>query len=112
MLKSACAALALLAATPVVAAPPAPAGATTAKASARLTIDSPLRDLIGDPRTRAVIAKRMPGFAERMEAEPEVAQIFGGSSLSDMAVDPHVKGMTPEALAKIGAELAEAQKPS
>ena len=54
----------------------------------------------------------MPGFAERIEGDPELAERFGGVSLSGLQLDPHVRGMTPEALAKIGAELAEAQKPS
>jgi hypothetical protein len=108
MLKSACAALALIAATPALAQPAAPAPAT---AAAPLTVDSPLRDLVLDPRTRPVIEKHMPGFADKLETDPELAERFGGISLSGLQLDPHVRGMTPAALARIGAELAEAQKP-
>jgi hypothetical protein len=110
MLKSACAALALLAAGPAFAQPAAVPSA--AASSALLTVDSTLNELILNPRTRPVIVRDMPGFVERLESEPEVAQIFGGVRLSDLAADPHVKGMTPEVLAKIGAQLAEAQKAS
>ena len=102
MLKSACAALAQ----------PAPAAPPAAPAPALLTVDSTLKELILNPRTRPVIVRDMPGVVERMESEPEVEQMFGGVRLSDLPADPHVKGMTPEALAKIGAQLAEAQKPS
>jgi hypothetical protein len=115
MLKSACAALALLAAAPAAApaaAQPAAQPASTARAPARLSVDTPIRDLIADPRTRAVLVKTMPGFVERMEAEPEVAQMFGGVSIADMVADPHVKGLTPEVLAKLDALLAKAQTPA
>jgi hypothetical protein len=111
MLKSACAALALFAAAPAMAQPATPASAAAA-ASGTLTVDSPLRDLVLDPRTRPVIEKHMPGFPDRIETDPELAERFGGISLSGLQLDPHVRGMTPAALAKIGAELAQAQKPS
>ena len=35
--------------------------------------------------------------------------MFGNSTLRELAVDPHVRGLTPEALEKIAAELREAQ---
>jgi hypothetical protein len=108
MLRAACAALALLAATPAFAQSAAPA--TVAPTAPTLTVDSPLRDLVLDPRTRPVIEKHMPGFPDRIETDPELAERFGGVSLSGLQLDPHVRGMTPAALAKIGAELAEAQK--
>ena len=47
-----------------------------------------------------------------IEGDPELAERFGGISLSGLQQDPHVRGMTPAALEKIGAELAAAQKPS
>jgi hypothetical protein len=129
MLKSACAALALLAAAPAFAQPAAPAPAPGSLATraplasqatpsggglhtASLTVDSPLRDLVLDPRTRPVIEKHMPGFADRIETDPELAERFGGISLSGLQLDPHARGMTPAILARIGAELAEAQTPS
>ncbi|HEY0437186.1 MAG TPA: hypothetical protein VGC92_11125 [Phenylobacterium sp.] len=99
-----------LAADPALAqAPKAPAAAPAGYAP--LTVDSTLHDLISDPRTRPVMARRMPGFIERFETDPEMQQMFGDASLSDLLHDPHIRGLTPEALAKIGAELAEAQKP-
>jgi hypothetical protein len=111
MLKSACAALALLAAAPAVAQPATPASSAVAMPGP-LTVDSSLRDLVLDPRTRPVIEKHMPGFPDRIETDPELAERFGGISLSGLQLDPHVRGMTPAALAKIGAELAQAQRPS
>jgi hypothetical protein len=109
MLKSACAALALLAAAPAFAQPAAPTPATAT--AAPLTVDSPLRDLALNPRTRPIIEKHMPGFPDRLETDPELAERFGGISVSDLQLDPHAKGMTPAILAKIGAELTQAQKP-
>jgi hypothetical protein len=112
MLKSALAALALFAATPALAqTPPPPAPTPVSTAAQPLTVDSPLRKLVLDPRTRPIIDKHMPGFAERMMSDPDVGGMFGGVSLAGLQHDPHVQGMTPQALAKIGAELAEAQKP-
>ena len=111
MLKTVCAALALLAAAPAFAQPPAPAPAA-AQAAAPLTVDSPLRDLVLNPKTRPVIEKHMPGFAARLESEQMTAEMFAGISLAGLEHDPHVQGMTPAAITKIGAELAEAQKPS
>jgi hypothetical protein len=114
MLKSVCAALMLLAAAPAFAAPPPPVAALSAatQAAAPLTVDSPLRDLVLNPKTRPVIEKHMPGFPDRIETDPELAERFGGVSLSGLQLDPHARGVTPAALAKIGAELADAQKPS
>jgi hypothetical protein len=77
MLKSACAALALLAAaSPALALPPAPShdGPPAAVlARAVLTVDSPLRDLVLNPATRPVIERHMPGFAGKLESDPELA---------------------------------------
>ena len=98
-------ALALVAAAPALAQAPA-------RPAVVLTVDSTLRDLVIDPRTRPVIARHMPGFPERIESDPQLAEMFGGITLSGLQHDPHVQGMTPEALAKLAAELAEAQKPA
>jgi len=105
MLKAVLIAAALLAAAPALAQVPAAAPAV-------LTVDSTLRDLVLNPQTRPIIEKHMPGFAERLESDPELAERFGGITLTGLQHDPHVQGMTPAALAKIGAELAEAQKQS
>lgn len=120
MLKSARTALALavaalFAAAPALALPPAPSHdgqAAAVRTSAVLTVDSPLRDLVLNPATRPVIEKHMPGFPERIEGDPELAERFGGVSLSGLQQDPHVRGMTPAALQVIGAELAAAQRAS
>ncbi len=108
MLKSALAALALFViAAPAFAQTPQPAPAAPAKL---LSVDSPLRELVLDARTRPIIDKHLPGFADRMMSDPDVGGMFGGVSLAGLEHDPHIRGVTPEALAKIGAELAEAQK--
>jgi hypothetical protein len=111
MLKSALATLVLLAAAPAFAQEPASTQVQAGKPTGPLTVDSTLRDLILDPRTRPVIDKHMPGFADRMINEPELAEMFGGVTFAGLQHDPHVRGMTPEALTKIGAEIADAQKP-
>lgn len=111
MLKSVAAAvttLALIAAGPALAQNPAAPG----KPAAALTVDSTLRDLVLDPRTRPVIAKHMPGFPERIESDQQLAEMYGGITLSGLENDPHVQGMTPQVLAKLAVELAEAQKPA
>ena len=101
-------ALAVVTAAPAFAAdPPAPAAAAQP-----ITIDTPLREVVADARTRAVLVKHMPGFAERMESEPEVMQVFGDSSLEEFSKDPHSRGvLTPAILEKFQAWFAEAQKP-
>ena len=99
------AAMALLAAGPVDAEPAAaPTPAT------RLSIDSRLTDLIADPRTAAVLKKRMPGFVERMQSDDELFAMFGEITVREMSYDQHhARGFTPEVLAKLDAELAAAQ---
>jgi hypothetical protein len=112
MFRSALVALALFAAAPAFAQSPAPAQASAPAAAQPLGVDTPLRELVLDPRTRPIIDKHLPGFADRMLSDSDVAGMFGGVSLAGLQHDPHIQGMTPEALAKIGAELAEAQKAS
>ncbi|HLZ75599.1 hypothetical protein [Phenylobacterium sp.] len=108
MLKSALVALALFAAAPALA--QAPAAAPTVQAVKILTVDSTLRELVVDPRTRPVIERHLPGFAARLESDRDAEGMFADVSLAGLEHDPHIQGMTPAALAKIGAELAEAQK--
>ena len=82
----------------------------TAAAASRLSIDSTFSDLIADPRTAAVLKKRMPGFVERMQSDQELAAMFGGITVREMSYDEHhARGFTPEVLAKLEAELAAAQ---
>lgn len=91
------------------AAPPAPSAPGAVVAPARLSVDTPLIQLIEDPRTEPVISRRFPGMIERFKENPESLQIFGGSSIRDMVADPHVRGLTPAIVEKIDAELAAAQ---
>ncbi|MGZ3375579.1 MAG: hypothetical protein ACXU8S_03180 [Phenylobacterium sp.] len=107
MLKPVLAALVLFAAAPAFAQAPA---ASPAQAAKILTVDSTLRELVVDPRTRPVIERHMPGFAQRLETDHDVEGMFADISLAGMVHDPHAHGFTPEVLAKMGDELAEAQK--
>lgn len=75
-----------------------------------LTVDSTLRELVLDPRTRKVIEAHMPGFAQRLQTDPDIEGMFADISLAGMAKDPHARGFTPEVLAKLAAEIAEVQK--
>jgi hypothetical protein len=80
--------------------------------ASRLSIDSTFADLIADPRTAAVLKKRMPGFVERMQSDQELAAMFGGITVREMSYDEHhARGFTPEVLARLDAELAAAQGP-
>ncbi len=107
MLKPLAIAAALLLAAPAWGQPaPTPASAP----AKTLTVDSTLRELVLDPRTRKVIEAHMPGFAHRLESDPDVEGMFADISLAGMAKDPHAHGFTPEVLDKLAAELAEAQK--
>lgn len=95
------------------AAEPADRAEPAAAAAPRLSIDSTFADLIADPRTAAVLRKRMPGFVERMQSDQELAAMFGGITVREMSYDEHhARGFTPEVLARLDAELAAAQEPS
>ena len=94
--------LALTGAEAALAAPPPPPSAATA-AHGRLSIDTPLTDLMADPRTRKVMDRHLPGVKDN----PHYAMIEG-MSLRELA--PMSQGkLTPEALAKIEAELQAVQ---
>jgi hypothetical protein len=83
--------------------------AFAAEPPARLSADSTLMELAQNPVTASVLNKRMPGLVERLLENEEVATIFGGSTLRNLVVDPHFKGLTPAIVDKIDLELAAAQ---
>lgn len=86
--------------TAVLAAPPPPPAAA---AHGKLGLDTPLSELMADPRTRKVMDRRLPGLKDN----PHYAMIEG-MSLREIA--PMSEGkLTPEVLAKIDAELQAAQ---
>jgi hypothetical protein len=109
-MKAVFAALALsICAASAVAAEPAAPSPSPVVASARLSVDSRLADLASDPRTAAVLERHMPGFLERMKQDDDHWAMFAGITLRELEKDPHVRGLTPEATARIDAELAAAQ---
>jgi hypothetical protein len=103
--------LALIVAAALVAGPAlgqAPAAAPKTS-HAPYTLETPILTLMEDPRTLKFLDDHLPGLSERMR-DPEVAQLFGDSSLADMSKDAdHGRMLTPEVMAKLAGLLAEAQ---
>ena len=83
--------------------------AEPAKPPGRLGLDTPVVDLILDARTAKVIERRMPDFVDRMRRDAEFVDMIASSSLNDLSRDPHVRGLTPEVLARLRTELEAAQ---
>lgn len=81
------------------AAPAAAPAQTPAAAAARPTVASPIKDLLGNPQTAAVLEKHLPGIS----AHPARAS-FEGMTLAEVAPlsDGHV---TAEVIAAIDADL-------
>ncbi len=75
-----------------------------AQTQTRLTVDSPLSALMGDPRTRPVMDRHLPNFA----ANP-LYDMVKDFSFRQFASSPHVQGINDQVLANIDAELASAQ---
>ena len=69
-----------------------------------LGVDSTIGALLEDPRTRAVVDRHLPNLA----ANPQI-DVIRAWSLRQLATNPHVRGMSPELLTQIQAELAAAQ---
>ena len=101
LILAAVAALAVAATTSSLAAPPPPP--PSAKAQGKLTIDSTLAELMGNPATRKVMDRHLPKLTEN----PHYPMIQD-RSLRELAPMSGGK-LNDEALAKIGAELAAAQ---
>ena len=75
-----------------------------------LTIDTPVEQLLADPRTKPVVAKHLPRLAQRLAEDQEAANFLGSSSPRELAADRHVRGITPEILNALQADLLAAQK--
>lgn len=86
-----------------------PSAASTEVRNAPSVLDTPVVDLILDARTEKVIRRRMPAFMARMDADPEFVEMIGRATLVELAADPHVDGLTAEALERLRAELHAAQ---
>ena len=84
---------------------PKPAAPTTAK----YTLDTPIHELMEDPRTLAFLDRHFPGLSERMR-DPEVGTLFAGVSIQGLSIDPdHGRALTPEVMAKLAVALEKAQ---
>lgn len=90
--------------------PTAPPAIVPQPTSGRLSIDSTFIELASDPRTAAVMKKRMPGLVERLEEDEQVRAMMGGITVREMSIDQdHGKALTPQVLAMLDAEFAAAQ---
>ncbi|MFZ5719376.1 MAG: hypothetical protein ACOY5Y_07915 [Pseudomonadota bacterium] len=73
------------------------------------TLDTPIHELMEDPRTLAFLDKHFPGLSERMR-DPEIGTMFAGVSIQGLSIDPdHGRALTPEVMAKLAKSLEEAQ---
>jgi len=80
-----------------------------APAKAKYTLDTPIHELMEDPKMLAWLDKHFPGLSERM-GDPEVGTIFAGVSIQGLSIDPdHGRALTPEVMAKLAASLEKAQ---
>jgi hypothetical protein len=96
---------------PAAKASPAGPAATrpAAPAQAKYTLETPIHELMEDPRMLAWLDKHFPGLSERM-SDPEVGTLFAGVSIQGLSIDPdHGRALTPEVMAKLAASLEKAQ---
>lgn len=85
-----------------------PAAAQTAP-TPRYTLDTPIHELMEDPKMLAWLDRHFPGLSERMR-DPEVGTLFAGVSIQGLSIDPdHGRGLTPEVMAKLKLSLEKAQ---
>ena len=103
-------ALTLVAAAPALAqtpapAAPAPAPGTSAPAKA-LSIDSTVKELLDDVRTRAILAAHGPLIVEHAPEYPDIYPMTF-RALAAMTEAQTMAGLTPEVLKKIEAEIAK-----
>jgi len=97
----------LMLAAAVLAAGPAPA---QAPAKPKYTLETPIHDLMEDPKMLAWLDKHFPGLSERMQ-DPEVGTIFAGVSIHGLSIDPdHGRALTPEVMARLKASIEKAQE--
>jgi hypothetical protein len=97
-------------APPAKASPAGPAATRpAAPAQAKYTLETPIHELMEDPRMLAWLDKHFPGLSERM-SDPEVGTLFAGVSIQGLSIDPdHGRALTPEVMAKLAASLEKAQ---
>lgn len=109
--------LALVLAAAALAAGPAAAQKPTGKAAAaaptakalRYSLDTPIHELMEDPKMLAWLDRHFPGLSERM-SDPEVGTLFAGVSIQGLSIDPdHGRALTPEVMAKLKASIEKAQ---
>ena len=79
---------------------PAPAAPATAAATAKFTLDTPVQDLVADPKAKAVLDADLPGLSTH-----ESYEMFKGMSLKQLSSYAADK-LTPEVLAKTEKNLA------
>ncbi len=99
-------ALALIAAPAAFAAPQTPAAAP---AAAKLSINSTLKALAADAKAKEVLAKHIPQIAEFLFSGQADGVLPPETTLKSLAEIPQAvdAGLSPDALAKIDADLAK-----
>ena len=85
-----------------------PAPATDAE-SRPLSIDTPILELLLNATTRPVVEKHLPRLAERLLNDASAAELLGASSPRELALDPHVRGITDEKLKQLQAGFEATQ---
>ena len=99
--------LALMLAAAALAVGPASA---QAPAKPKYTLETPIHDLMEDPKMLAWLDKHFPGLSERMQ-DPEVGTLFAGVSIYGLSIDPdHGRALTPEVMAKLKASIEKEQE--
>jgi hypothetical protein len=84
---------------------PAPAPATSAPAKA-LSIDSTVKELLDDARSRAILNTHVPLIVEHAPEYPDIYPMTF-RALAAMTEAQTMAGLTPDVLKKIEAELAK-----
>ena len=103
-LLAATVALAMTLAAPALAQTEAAAAPVAAPAKA-LSIDSTVKDLLDDARTRAILSARVPLIVEHAPSYPDIYPMTF-RALAAMSEAQTMAGLTPDVLKKIEAEIA------
>ena len=77
---------------------------------APMSVDTPILDLLQDPRTRPVVERHLPQLAKKLQEDQSAAEFLGNSTVRELSADPHVRGITEEILTRLRADLLAAQK--
>ena len=84
--------------------------AQSGPAKPKYTLETPIHDLMEDPKMLAWLNRHFPGLAERM-SDPEVGTLFAGVSIYGLSIDPdHGRALTPEVMAKLRVSMEKAQE--